>query len=223
MPAGARRGRWLVPAAVAAMLLPVAKIGWDGARGELGANPIEAVLNRLGFSALVLLVLSLVPTPAAALGWTLPLRLRRAVGLAAFGYGLAHFTFYVAVDRFFDARTIAADLTRRPFLMVGFAALVCLVPLAVTSTDAWVRRLGYLRWKRLHRLAYLAVLLALVHLAWRVKADLRRPALFAAVVALLLAARVPGWVREARRRRAVPRYGEAPGGTRHGPSGPGAA
>ncbi len=184
---------------MAVLLLPVAKIGWDGATGALGANPIEAVQNRLGFWTLTLLALSLVPTPAKdLLGVTWPQRLRRLLGVTAFGYALAHFLFYVAVDKFFDWRTISVDLTRRPFLVVGFAALLCLVPLAVTSTDGWVRRLGYRRWKALHRLAYLAALLGVVHFAWRVKADLRRPVAYAAVLGLLLLSRVPGWIRSAR-------------------------
>jgi sulfoxide reductase heme-binding subunit YedZ len=185
---------------LAVLLLPLAKIGWDGATGALGANPIETVQNRLGFWTITLLALSLVPTPAkdlAGLAW--PQRLRRMLGVTAFAYALLHFLFYVVVDKFFDWPVIATDLTKRPFLVVGFAALLCLVPLAVTSTDGWVRRLGYGRWKAIHRLAYLAAALAVVHFAWRVKADLRRPLLYAAIFALLLAARVPGWIRAARR------------------------
>jgi sulfoxide reductase heme-binding subunit YedZ len=188
------------PAAVVALLLPLAGIGVDALRGELGANPIEAVQNRLGFWTITLLALSLVPTPARdLLGVSWPLRLRRSIGLAAFGYGLLHFLFYVAVDKFFDWPVIAADLTRRPFLMVGFAALLCLAPPAVTSTAAWVRRLGHRRWKALHRLVYLAAALAVVHFAWRVKADRTRPLLFGAAFLLLLLVRVPGWVRQATR------------------------
>ena len=155
------------------LLLPLAKIGWDAFQGDLGANPIEAVQNRLGFWTITLLALSLVPTPAWDLfrvGW--PQRLRRVLGVTAFTYALLHFLFYVGVDKFFDWATISKDLTRRPFLMVGFAALLCLTPLAITSTDGWVRRLGFRRWKLLHRLVYLAAALAVVHFAWRVKADL---------------------------------------------------
>jgi sulfoxide reductase heme-binding subunit YedZ len=185
---------------VAVLLLPIAKIGWDAATGGLGANPIEAVQNRLGFWTITLLALALVPTPAKdLLGVAWPQRLRRVLGVTAFAYALLHFLFYVGVDKFFDWHTISADLTRRPFLMVGFAALLCLLPLAVTSTDGWIRRLGFRRWKLLHRLAYLAAVLAVVHFAWRVKADLRRPLLFAGVFALLLLVRVPGWIRQARR------------------------
>ncbi len=189
-------GRWVKPAAVGVLLLPLARIGWDGFRGDLGANPIEAVQNRLGFWAITLLALSLVPTPAKdLLGLVWPQRLRRVLGVTAFAYALLHFLFYVGVDKFFDWQTISQDLTKRPFLMVGFAALLCLAPLAITSTDGWVMRLGYRRWKLLHRLVYLAAALAVVHFAWRVKADLTRPLLFAAVFAALLLARIPGWIR----------------------------
>lgn len=204
MPASPRparkASRWVKPAAVAVLLLPLGKIGWDAFTGGLGANPIEAVLNRLGFWTMVMLALALVPTPAHdLLGISWPQRLRRVVGVTAFAYALLHFLFYVLVDKFLDWPVIAVDLTRRPFLVVGFAALLCLVPLAVTSTDGWVARLGYRRWKAVHRLAYVAAALAVVHFTWRVKADLRRPLLFAAIFALLLAARLPGWVRAARR------------------------
>jgi sulfoxide reductase heme-binding subunit YedZ len=191
------------PAALAVLLLPLAKLGWDAFQDGLGANPIEAALNRLGFWAMTLLAFSLVPPPAKdLLGVAWLQRLRRVLGVTAFAYALLHFSFYVVVDKFFDWRTISQDLTRRPFIMVGFAALLCLAPLAITSTDGWVRRLGFRTWKRIHRLAYLAAALAVVHFLWRVKADLRKPLLFAAIFFVLLAARLPGWVREARRRGA---------------------
>ena len=199
-PPRARTSRWVKPAAIALLLLPLAKIGWDAFTNGLGANPVEAVQNRLGFWAITLLAISLVPTPAKELlgvGWLQ--RLRRVLGVTAFAYALLHFLFYVGVDKFFDWRTISTDLTRRPFIMVGFAALLCLTPLAVTSTDGWVKRLGFNTWKRIHRLAYLAAALAVVHFVWRVKADLRRPLLFAAIFLALLAVRLPGWVRAARR------------------------
>jgi sulfoxide reductase heme-binding subunit YedZ len=200
-PKGRTAHRWVKPAAIAVLVLPIAKIGWDAATDGLGANPVEAVLNRLGFWAITLLAVSLVPTPARdLLGVSWPQRLRRVFGVTAFAYALLHFLFYVGVDKFFDWRTISGDLTKRPFIMIGFAALLCLTPLAVTSTDGWVKRLGFKGWKRIHRLAYLAAALAVVHFVWRVKADLRKPLLFAAIFVLLLAARVPGWVREARRR-----------------------
>ena len=109
------------------LLLPLAKIGWDAFQGALGGNPIEAVQNRLGFWTITLLALALVPTPASELvGLCWPQRLRRVLGVTAFAYALLHFLFYVGVDKFFDWRTISQDLTKRPFLMVGFAALLCL-------------------------------------------------------------------------------------------------
>ncbi|HTP49102.1 MAG TPA: protein-methionine-sulfoxide reductase heme-binding subunit MsrQ [Anaeromyxobacteraceae bacterium] len=199
IPARAGVRRLLKPAAFVLCLAPLAKMGVDAFTGGLGANPIEAVLNRLGFWTLTLLALTLVPTPAKdLLGLAWPVRVRRMVGLFAFTYASLHFAFYVGVDKFFDWRTIGVDLTKRPFIMVGFAALLVLAPLAITSTDGWVRRLGYRRWKRLHRLSYAAAALAIVHFLWRVKADHRRPLMFAAAFAVLLAARVPGWVRLAR-------------------------
>jgi sulfoxide reductase heme-binding subunit YedZ len=205
-----RRLRWLPAAVLAVGLVPLAKMAVDAFTGGLGANPIEAALNRLGFWTITFLALALVPTPARdLLGLSWPNRLRRLLGLLAFSYATLHLAFYVGVDKFFDGRTIAADLTRRPFIMVGFAAWLLLVPLALTSTDGWVRRLGHPRWKWLHRLVYLVALLAVVHFLWRVKADRRRPLAYAALFALLLLARLPGWVRAARRRR-----GAAPGPSR---------
>ncbi|HEY6106173.1 MAG TPA: protein-methionine-sulfoxide reductase heme-binding subunit MsrQ [Anaeromyxobacteraceae bacterium] len=197
-------GRALKPVAFALCLAPLAKIGVDGAAGNLGAEPVQVVLNRLGFWALTLLTLSLVPTPAKALlGITWPQRLRRLVGLFAFSYGVLHLAFYVGVDKFLDLPEIWKDVTTRRFQAVGLLTLLLLLPLAVTSTDGWVRRLGFARWKRLHRLVYLAAVLGVVHFTWRVKADLRRPLVFAgAVGALLLVRLVPA----ARRRlaRAAP-------------------
>jgi sulfoxide reductase heme-binding subunit YedZ len=195
------RRPWLKLAVVGAGLVPLAKVAVEAFTDGLGANPIEEALNRLGFWALTFLAVSLVPTPAREiLGITWPARVGRQLGLLAFAYALLHFLFYVGVDKFFDGPVIAADLSKRPFIAVGFATLLLLAPLAITSTDAWVRRLGYVRWKRLHRLVYAAAALAVVHFLWRVKADRRKPLAFAAVFALLLAARAPGWVRATRRR-----------------------
>ncbi len=171
--------------------LPLAKIVADGALGRLGANPIEMVLNRLGFWTLTLLTLSLAPTPAhELLGVSWPVRIRRMLGLFAFSYATLHLLWYVGVDQFFDVRLLAQDVAKRKFMTVGFAAWLLLVPLAVTSTDRWVRRLGYVRWKRLHRAVYAAALLGVVHFVWRVKADLRRPSYFIAAIGFLLLARL---------------------------------
>jgi sulfoxide reductase heme-binding subunit YedZ len=194
--------RLLKPLAFALALVPLAKLAVDGATGGLGANPVAEGMNRLGFWTLTFLSLSLVPTPARELlGISWPVRLRRMLGLFAFTYGSLHFAWYMGVDKFFDLADVAQDIGKRKFIAVGFAALMMLVPLAATSTDRWVRRLGYVRWKRLHRLVYLAALLGVVHFVWRVKADLRKPLLFAGVVGLLLLVRVPFALRRALRSR----------------------
>jgi sulfoxide reductase heme-binding subunit YedZ len=198
---GASRARWVKPLAFAACAAPLAKLGVDALTGGLGANPVEAGLNRLGFWTLTFVALALAPTPLhELLGWRWPQRLRRMLGLFAFAYGTLHLAWYGGVDKFFDWQEIAVDVTKRRFQAIGLAAWLCLLPLAVTSTDGWVRRLGYRRWKRLHRLAYLAAVLGVVHFVWRVKADLRKPLLFAAAIGTLLAARVVIAARAARPR-----------------------
>jgi sulfoxide reductase heme-binding subunit YedZ len=183
--------------------LPLAKIVLDLFTDGLGANPIETILNRLGFWTLTFLTLSLVPTPAKTLlGLSWPIRIRRMLGLFAFSYATLHLLWYVGVDQALDLRLLVEDVTKRKFMAVGFAAWATLVPLALTSTDRSVRRLGYARWKRLHRLVYLTALLGVVHFVWRVKADLRRPSYFIAALAILMAARLVPWALRARERRA---------------------
>lgn len=191
------------PATAAALAgaLPLARLALDASSGGLGANPIEEVLNRLGFWTLTFLVASLAATPAHdLLGLRWPVRVRRTLGLLAFAYGALHLAWYLGVDEFFDLGEVARDVVKRRFITVGLSALLLLFPLALTSTDRSVRRLGYVRWKRLHRLAYVAAALGVVHFLWRVKADHRRPAIFAIVVLGLLAARVPAAIRRCRAR-----------------------
>jgi len=186
----------------AASCMPLALVAADALRGRLGANPIEAILNRFGFWTLTFLLLALVPTPLGTLfGWTWAAPHRRMIGLFAFFYACLHLATYVGVDQFFDWRAIAADVVKRKFITIGMLAFTLLVPLALTSTDRSVRRLGYVRWKRLHRLVYLAAVCGVVHFVWRVKADLREPLIFASALALLLAVRVVA----RRRSRSAPR------------------
>ncbi len=185
------RHRWQRAAAFVLCTAPLLKLAVDAATHGLTANPIEAVLHRLGFWTLTLLCASLAATPLhdlAGLAW--PVRLRRLLGLFAFSYAVLHFLWYLVVDQGLEVDLVGVDVVKRPFITVGFAALVLLVPLAVTSTDGWVKRLGYRTWKRLHRLAYAAALLGVVHFLWRVKADTQKPAIFAAVVGALLLARL---------------------------------
>jgi sulfoxide reductase heme-binding subunit YedZ len=171
-------------------LVPAARIGGLAWARALGANPIAEAMNRLGFWTLTLLLVTLAPTPIQIVtGWKWPLRLRRMLGLEAFLYVCLHFAVYLGVDQFFDLGAIGKDIVKRKFITVGFAAFLLLIPLAITSTDGMVRRLGFVRWKRLHRLIYLAAVLGVVHFVWRVKSDLRQPLWFAAALAALLVIR----------------------------------
>ena len=204
MAAGKRGPRpWLVPALVAGALVPGLSILLRARAGELGANPIAEALNELGLVALVLLLASLACTPLKALaGWTWPIRIRRTVGLLAFSYAALHVSVYAGLDQGLDWRAIAADVAKRRFIFAGFAAFTLLVPLALTSTNASVRRLGYVRWKRIHALVYPAAILAVTHFVWRVKKDLREPAIYAAVLAAMLLVRVAAAGRRRARERA---------------------
>jgi len=185
------RRPWLKPAVFTGALAPLAVIVAEAALGRLGANPIAEALNRLGLTALIFLVAALACTPLRTLfGWTWPIRLRRMLGLFGFFYALLHLSTYVGLDQAFDAHAIFADITKRRFIYIGFAAFVTLIPLAVTSTAASVRRLGFVRWKRLHRLAYVAAALGVIHFGLRVKKDLREPILYGVVLGALLLARV---------------------------------
>jgi sulfoxide reductase heme-binding subunit YedZ len=186
-----RRRSLAAPVAVALGLLPAGKLALDAFTGGLGANPIEQALNRLGFWTLTFLAATLAATPAKELlGLTWAPRIRRALGLLAFGYAAAHLVTYAGVDQALDWAAIGADVAKRKFIAVGFVTFLLLVPLAATSTDAWVRRLGYRRWKALHRLVYAAAAGAIVHFVWRVKIDLRKPLIFAAVIGALLLLRL---------------------------------
>jgi sulfoxide reductase heme-binding subunit YedZ len=127
-------------------------------------------------------------------GWNRLIRFRRMLGLFAFFYATLHFAIYLAIDQFFDWATIVEDVTKRPFITAGFAAFVLLVPLAVTSTQGWIRRLGR-RWQQLHRLIYVSAILAVVHFIWKVKSDLRDPLFYATILAMLFAVRAALWIR----------------------------
>ena len=187
---------WLKPGVFLGSLTPLAVLAIRASRGSLGADPIAEGLNQLGLAALIFLVASLACTPAKPLfGWTWPVRIRRQLGLFAFFYAALHVATYAGLDQSLDFRAILADVAKRKFIFAGFAAFVCLVPLAWTSTQGSVRRLGFVRWKRLHRLAYLAGALASLHFLWRVKKDLREPLLYAGVLAILLAVRVAVFAR----------------------------
>jgi sulfoxide reductase heme-binding subunit YedZ len=176
-------------------------LAWGATHGLLGANPIAEALNELGLWTLILLLTSLACTPIHVVsGWSFPLRLRKLLGLEAFFFACLHFFVYVGLDQGFDWPGIWQDIVKRGFMTIGFLALVLLLPLALTSTKGMVRRLGFPRWKRLHRLVYLAAALGVVHFLWRVKSDLRVPLAYAFVLGVLMAIRVFDhyWTRGAR-------------------------
>src|SRR5712691_13338 len=198
MPISARRGPmpWLKPGILVGALAPLAAILMRARSGGLGANPIAEALNELGLVALALLIASLALTPLRTVfGWTWPIRVRRTVGLLAFFYALLHVSVYAGLDQAFDWRAMAADVSKRPFIFVGFAAFTLLIPLAVTSTNAAVRRMGYVKWSRLHTLVYPAALLAVIHFLWRVKKDIREPMVYGFILGTLLLVRVVSGLR----------------------------
>lgn len=160
-------------------------------RGWLGANPIEKLTHVTGLTALILLLLTLAITPLRRLtGWNPIIRLRRPMGLFAFFYAVVHFSIWFVFDMVFDVSAMVADIVERKYITVGMAGLLTLLPLALTSTRGWIRRLGK-KWTKLHRGAYVATALGVIHFYWLVKADVRLPLLLAACFALLMLARVP--------------------------------
>lgn len=162
----------------------------------LGANPAEFITRTTGDWTLRFLLITLAVTPLRRLmGWNWLLRLRRMFGLYAFFYGVVHVSSYAGFDQLFDVPEILADIAKRPFITVGFAALSLMVPLAATSTNAMVRRLGARRWQALHRLVYLVAPLGVLHFWWMVKRDITEPALYAVLLAVLLAYRIGGKLR----------------------------
>ncbi len=184
-------------------LLPLLRLIAGVPLDWLGVNPIELITRSTGTWTLVLLLVTLGITPLrrlTKLSW-LP-QLRRMLGLFAFFYGSLHLTTYLWLDQFFDFLEIAKDIIKRPFITIGITAFLLMIPLAVTSTNAMVRRLGGRRWRQLHRLVYVLAICAVVHYWWLVKRDLTQPVLYALVLATLLGIRIV-WAARARRAASV--------------------
>lgn len=193
MPGTPRARRIAHLALVALGLVPLAGLALGAVRGTLGANPVETVTHTTGQWALRLLLATLAVTPLRRLaGWSFLAPWRRSLGLLAFLYAALHFATFLALDLGFDLSALGEEVAERPYVTLGFTAFVLLAPLAATSTRGWQRRLGR-RWPLLHRAVYAAAVLAVLHFVWLVKADLAEPLAYAAVLALLLAAR--GWPR----------------------------
>jgi methionine sulfoxide reductase heme-binding subunit len=186
--------RWFKAVLFLACLGPLARLGWNGYAGLLGANPIEVITHSTGDWTLIFLCITLAVTPLRMLSrqyWLI--RFRRMLGLFAMFYGLLHFTTYIWLDKFFDFHDMVKDVVKRPFITMGFTAFVLMIPLAITSTSGWIRRLGGKKWNVLHRLIYFSAIAGVIHYVWLVKKDLTKPLEYAAVLTVLLGYRISVW------------------------------
>ena len=175
----------------------------------LGANPIEKITLVTGKTALTILLVTLAVTPFRRVSrWNPVIQLRRPLGLFAFFYVVLHLLTYVTLDLYFDFAAVGEDILKRPYITVGFAAFVLLIPLAVTSTKGWIRKLGR-RWQTLHTLVYVSAVLAVLHFFWKTKADFREVGVYAAVLIVLLVSRVPEWIRRRKSRQPARRESAA--------------
>jgi sulfoxide reductase heme-binding subunit YedZ len=197
------RIRWSKVLVFLLCLAPLFRLAWRVWNQDVTANPTEFIQHFTGDWAIRLIVATLAVTPLRKLlGVPGLIRFRRMIGLFAFFYACLHVLTYLWLDKLFDFPAMLKDVGKRPFITAGFAAFVCLVPLAATSTAGWIRRLGGKRWQRLHSLVYVTGVAAVAHYYWLVKSDIRQPMLYGTLVALLLAWRV---VSRAIRNGALPR------------------
>jgi methionine sulfoxide reductase heme-binding subunit len=174
-----------------ACLIPLAVLAWNALTNNLGANPIDEITDQTGVWTLRFLLITLAVTPVRRLsGWNRLIQLRRMLGLFAFFYGSLHFLTYLWLDQFFGLEDILADVMERPFITMGFASFVLLIPLAATSTTAMIKRLGGQWWQRLHRLVYAIAIGGVVHYLWLVKADTQQPLVYGSILAALLGYRL---------------------------------
>lgn len=187
--------KWIKLPVFVLCLVPVGLLGWRALHNDLTANPIEYITHQTGDWTIIFVVATLAITPARKL-LRLPelVRFRRMVGLFAFFYGLLHFGTWIGLDKFFDWAEMLHDVRKRPFITAGFTGFVLMLPLALTSTAGWIRRLGGKRWLALHRLIYVTAIAGVVHYYWLVKSNHRKPLFYAALVALLLVLRVGFWL-----------------------------
>lgn len=185
---------------------PLSVLVWKAFNGLLGANPVDVITRSTGRWTLTFLLITLGVTPLrklAGLPWLV--RFRRMLGLFAFFYGTLHLTTYVWLDKFFDVQAMLHDIYKRRFITAGMTAFALMLPLALTSTAGWMRRLGGKRWQKLHRLIYFSAAAGVVHFIWLVKADLRKPLTYGAILLVLLLYRAAAWLwfKAARARQAV--------------------
>ncbi len=187
-----KSNRWwiLKPAAFLACLGPMVWLAYSALTGQLSANPIDDITDTTGRWTLRFLMITLAITPVRRItGWNSLVRFRRMAGLFAFFHGTLHFLTYLWLDQFFMWDEIVKDVTKRPYITVGFTGFVLMIPLAMTSTKGWIGRLGGKRWQWLHRLVYISALAGVVHYLWLVKSDIQRPVGYGALLAVLLSIR----------------------------------
>ncbi len=200
--------RVLKPAVFIIALIPAALLVRDFLQGDLGANPIEEITHRTGTWALTFLMITLSVTPVRRLlGIGALVHLRRMLGLFAFFYVSLHFLTYIVLDQFFQLPAIVDDIAKRPYITVGFASFLMLIPLALTSTNRMVKRLGGRRWQRLHRLIYVAAAGGVLHFLWQVKVEEPRPIIYGLILVVLLGYRIREQRLQARKARRAPRRG----------------
>ena len=193
--------RVIKPAVFLACLVPLGQLVYGAFWGDLGANPVETITNTTGIWTLRLIVITLAITPLRWLTKQNPVIVfRRMLGLFAFFYGTLHFMTYFILDRSLLFDELWEDIVKRPYITMGFSAFVLMIPLALTSTKGWIRRLGGQRWNLLHRLIYVSAILAVIHYWWKVKLDTTNPRYYALIVATLLGVRI--WRAIARRQTA---------------------
>jgi len=186
--------RWTQPLLFLLCLVPLLLLIWRFYHDQLGANPIENITHKTGDWTLRFLLITLCVTPfRKLLNQPKLARFRRMLGLFAFFYGCLHLTTWVWLDKFFDLHEMWRDVVKRRFITVGMTGFVLLIPLAITSTAGWVRRLGFVRWQRLHRLVYFSALAGVIHYYWLVKSDVRLPLFYAGILTLLLGYRIVVW------------------------------
>lgn len=182
--------RAMKPAVFIAALGPLAWLVYNAWLGELGANPIETITNTTGIWTLRFIVITIAITPVRWLTkWNLIINFRRMLGLFAFFYGSIHFMIYFVLDRSLMFDGLWEDIVKRPYITMGFTGFVLMIPLALTSTKGWIRRLGGQRWNLLHKLVYFTAILGVIHYWWKVKLDVTDPMVYAAMVGVLLGAR----------------------------------
>ena len=187
--------KWMKIPVFLLCLMPAGLLAWAAFHDGLGANPVEFIQHSTGDWTLRFLIITLAVTPARKLlGLPALIRYRRMLGLFAFFYICLHFTTYIWLDQSFDLHSMWLDVAKRKYITIGFLGFVLMIPLAITSTRGWIRRLGGKRWQWLHRAIYISAIAGVIHYAWLVKSDERKPLQYAVLVGILLLYRIVVWL-----------------------------